>query len=69
MVVICNYCNKEYSSYSSRSNHIKKFHTVDVTKNVSNVTLSEVNVTKNVSNVTTFKCKKCNKNNNSRKTR
>lgn len=26
MVVICKYCNKEYSSYSSRSNHIKKYH-------------------------------------------
>jgi len=26
MVVICKFCNKEYSSYSSRSNHIKKYH-------------------------------------------
>ena len=26
MTVICKYCNKEYSSQSSRSNHIKKFH-------------------------------------------
>ena len=26
MVIICKYCNKEYSSYSSRSNHIKKYH-------------------------------------------
>jgi len=26
MVIICKYCNKEYSSQSSRSNHIKKFH-------------------------------------------
>jgi len=26
MVVICQYCNKEYSSQSSRSNHIKKYH-------------------------------------------
>ena len=26
MVVICKHCNKEYSSYSSRSNHIKKYH-------------------------------------------
>jgi len=27
MVVICQHCNKEYSSQSSRSNHIKKYHT------------------------------------------
>jgi hypothetical protein len=27
MVVICKHCNKEFSSYSSRSNHNKKFHT------------------------------------------
>ena len=29
MVIICKYCNKEYSSYSSRSNHIKKYHNDD----------------------------------------
>ena len=27
MAIICKFCNKEYSSYSSRSNHIKKYHT------------------------------------------
>jgi hypothetical protein len=69
MTINCNICNKEYASYSSRSNHIKKFHNYDVTKTVSNVTLSEVSVTENVSNVTTFKCKKCYKNYNSRQTR
>ena len=69
MNIICNICNKEYASYSSRSNHIKKFHKSNVTKNVSNVTISEVIVTENVSNVTTFKCKKCNENYNSRQTR
>jgi hypothetical protein len=26
MTIICTFCNKEYASYSSRSNHIKKFH-------------------------------------------
>jgi hypothetical protein len=26
MTIICQYCNKEYSSYSSRSNHVKKYH-------------------------------------------
>ena len=60
MVIICNFCNKQYASYSSRSNHIKKFHTNNVTKTVSNVTKNEVHVTENVPNVTTFTCKKCN---------
>ena len=31
MVILCQYCNKEYSSYSSRSNHIKKYHSEHVT--------------------------------------
>jgi hypothetical protein len=26
MVIRCNYCNKQYASYSSRCNHIKKYH-------------------------------------------
>ena len=26
MPIICEHCNKEYASYSSRSNHIKKYH-------------------------------------------
>ena len=32
MTIICTFCNKEYSSYSSRSNHIKKFHPHQNTK-------------------------------------
>ena len=28
MPVICQHCNKEFSSQSSRSNHIKKYHTI-----------------------------------------
>ena len=27
MTIICKYCNKEYASSSSRSNHIKRYHT------------------------------------------
>jgi hypothetical protein len=30
MVVICKHCNKEFASYSSRSNHVKKFHSEPV---------------------------------------
>jgi len=30
MAIICKYCNKEYASYSSRSNHIRKYHNNDV---------------------------------------
>ena len=33
MTILCKYCNKEYASYASRSNHIKKFHIVN-TENI-----------------------------------
>ena len=57
MSVICPYCNKEYSSQSSRSNHIKKYHNIPVVKNVviPVVIEKEDEVPKN--NI----CKKCNK--------
>lgn len=32
MTVQCKYCNKDFSSYASRSNHIKKFHNDDKKK-------------------------------------
>jgi hypothetical protein len=41
MAIICKYCNKEYASYSSRSNHIKKYHISDV--NQSQPKVSQVN--------------------------
>ena len=43
MVVICKHCNKEYASYASRSNHIKKFHNNDN----KNSNLDEQKTTKN----------------------
>jgi len=57
MVIICKYCNKIYSSYSSRCNHIKKFHSNSVIPNVTHVI---PNVTENVNNKT-ITCKNCNK--------
>ncbi len=33
MVIVCKYCNKEYSSYASCSNHIKNYHTTQLTQN------------------------------------
>jgi len=68
MVIICKYCNKIYSSYSSRCNHIKKFHSecvipivTHVIPNVTeNVTHVIPNVTENVNNKT-ITCKNCNK--------
>ena len=68
MVIICKYCNKIYSSYSSRCNHIKKFHSECVTPFVThvipnvteNVTHVIPNVTENVNNKT-ITCKNCNK--------
>ena len=68
MVVICKYCNKEYSSYASRSNHIKKFHTtnIEVDQMMSN------NFVKNTVNKMSNKsltCQKCSKEFNNRQAR
>jgi len=60
MVITCKYCNKKYASYSSRSNHIKKYHKVDVVENVVDVVVEVENMLPNVvikNNI----CKKCNK--------
>jgi len=71
MVIICQYCNKEYSSYSSRSNHIKKYHTSDVANLSRNVSKKSDDLSKNVANCVTTSspinklpsnvCKYCNK--------
>jgi hypothetical protein len=50
MVVVCSYCNKEYSSYSSRSNHIKKFHTNNKTPKPSKSEVSSSNITQKLEN-------------------
>ena len=62
MSIICKYCNKEYSSQSSRSNHIKKYHsktcqqTIDkCQKNVNNI------LTCNIEEDNKLKCSKCKK--------
>ena len=70
MNIICNYCNKIYASYSSRSNHIKKYHLNEsevCQKNVKNVKLNVKNMSKNVKNNLT--CEKCKKEFNSRQAR
>ena len=70
MNIICNYCNKIYASYSSRSNHIKKYHLTEsevCQKNVKNVKLNVKNMSKNVKNNLT--CEKCKKEFNSRQAR
>ena len=71
MSVICPYCNKEYSSQSSRSNHIKKYHNIPVVKNVVKKTTPLTPVVKNVVIPVVIEkedevsknniCKKCNK--------
>jgi hypothetical protein len=66
MTIICKYCNKTYASHSSRSNHIKKYHSENVTLNVTNVTkpVTEI-VTKNIQ----FKCLNCNEKFNNRQSK
>jgi hypothetical protein len=50
MVLNCPHCNKEYASQSSRSNHIKKFHSDKKEKNEEKIEIKK------------FICDKCNKN-------
>jgi hypothetical protein len=59
MVILCQYCNKEYSSYSSRSNHIKKYHSEQVSQKLANVSNDVSQKLVNVSKVNLYKCKYC----------
>ena len=54
MTCICNYCNKEYSSYQSRCNHIRKYHKID------NLKIPQL-LPQNNSEKEVFECKNCNK--------
>ena len=69
MVVICKYCNKEYSSYASRSNHIKRFHN----NNSINVSIQGQTVSdkclKLSDIIKEYYCKICNSKFNNRKTK
>jgi len=65
MGLICQYCNKEYASYSSRSNHIKKYHSEVGKPKVSKSKLSgkpKVSISKHTSlDDEIWMCRKCNK--------
>jgi hypothetical protein len=66
MNVVCTYCNKIYASYSSRSNHIRKFH-LDKSEECQKTVNNMSNNVKNMSNNLT--CIKCKKQFNSRQAR
>jgi hypothetical protein len=70
MDIICKFCNKKYASYSSRSNHIKKFHNQESTICNTNVTLCNKNVTNcNNNDSSNYICKLCKENFNNRQTK
>ena len=71
-MVKCNYCNKEYASYQSRSNHVKKFHLTENNNDKPNdkhITLNDkpnnkhitLNDKPNDKHKKIYECKKCNK--------
>ena len=51
MELICQYCNKKYASYQSRSNHIKKYHNTNNIQNIQSDIYSDIQ----------NKCNKCDK--------
>jgi hypothetical protein len=59
MVILCQYCNKEYSSYSSRSNHVKKYHPPNTTVNTPKTTISPTKTHQNC--VNELQCEYCKK--------
>ena len=56
MVLTCKYCDKEYASYASRSNHIRKYHNNNVNNNLNNPQFILNNTQENE-----LKCIHCNK--------
>ena len=56
MVLTCKYCDKEYASYASRSNHIRKYHNNNVNNNLHNPQFILNNTQENE-----LKCIHCNK--------
>jgi hypothetical protein len=54
----CNYCNKNYASYQSRCNHIRKYHKVTVVEKVVEAVVVNVAQENEFNNKV---CKKCNK--------
>ena len=60
----CNHCNKNYASYQSRCNHIRRYHKVDIASfdNQSNHDDNQKsNQLSSNNNNELLKCKKCNK--------
>jgi hypothetical protein len=77
MVLMCQYCNKEFSSYQSRCNHIRKFHkeikdTLSSTVGLhmsNNVNKCQPINIETVINKKNYECSKCNKKFNTRQAR
>ena len=63
MSFICKHCNKEYSSQSSRSNHIKIYHSAEIDKKSASTHQHKINKisSSKKEEVGDFKCKNCDK--------
>ena len=61
MVIKCKYCNKDYASYSSRSNHIKKYHNVENIQKIDNdIQKIDIDIHENIQKCI-YKCEYCKK--------
>jgi hypothetical protein len=62
MPILCRFCKKEYSSYSSRSNHIKKFHIGEVNPEMINSEIKNNHIDNTLQvNEDLYNCRKCDK--------
>lgn len=66
MSFICKHCNKEYSSQSSRSNHIKIYHSTEIDKKSASTHQHKISKISSLKKEEAgeFKCKNCDKNYN-----
>jgi hypothetical protein len=61
-MLTCTFCNKEYKTFQSRSNHIRIYHINDIPQNTTKIVVTPQiyhKIPQNISNVNT--CKYCSK--------
>jgi len=61
MGVMCQYCNKEFISYQSRCNHVRKFHNSNKPTITTKLPQFDENVPQKTTKITKNDCEYCHK--------